>query len=380
MKKKLIWAAAAVIMLMFAIVPVTVAEESEPGEKQFTLAGAKEVALKNNHQVELAVLGVEKAQLAVDEAEFAKKKMLDLDIKDQNAAMVIDVVPKQAQAGKAIADTALKFTKNSIEYGVEAAYYGVLKAEELLKVSRASYQRSQEQLKLAQARFKAGTAAKMDVISAEAQLKSAEAGVNEAESALKVAKMSLCKTLNLNLSTPVKVTEKFSFQAAPDIDTDQVFQEMTEKDLSYVTDREGLDFNKVNFEYHKTYFVPKTFKYRDALYRLKEGEVKFNNARAELEFNIKKAYLDLKTAEDNYLVLTKSLEQAQEAYRLNKLRYQVGLATNFDVLNAEAALLQAEMGVSNALYNFNLAKSSFTYGIFGGAGSAGVQSGSGQQM
>ena len=41
--------------------------------------------------------------------------------------------------------------------------------------------------------------------------------------------MALNQTLNLNLNTPMN-TDKFSFAPAGDIDTDKVFQEMTEKD------------------------------------------------------------------------------------------------------------------------------------------------------
>lgn len=80
--------------------------------------------------------------------------------------------------------------------------------------------------------------------------------------------------------------------------------------------------------------------------------------------NIKTAYLDLKTAEDNYHVYTKSLEQAKEAYRLTSLQYNAGMATAYDVLSAEEDFMQADLGLINALYNYNLAKAKFTYGVF----------------
>lgn len=381
MKKKLVMGFFVVVLLFVTTVTGSVGEKSQPETKSLSLSQAVELALKENRQIELAALGVEQAELALDQAEFAAKKANNqignkvpnmaggesTVRKDQNLAMVIDVAPKQAAAGKVIADTALSYTENSIKFGVEAAYYGVQQAEKLLEVAQASFKRAEEQYKQAQARFKAGTSAKMDVISAEAQLKTAEAGVNEARSTLQVAMMSLNKTLGLNLETPLKLTDSFQFKAADAIDVEKVIQEMTDKDLSFVTDREGLNISQVNFDYHEKYYTSNTFAYRNAKYQLKEAEVKYDNAKAELGFNIKKAYLDLKTAEENYHVLTKSLEQAKEAYRLNKLRYEVGMATGYDVLNAETALKQAEMGLLNALYNYNLAKAKFTYGIFTGS-------------
>jgi outer membrane protein len=387
MKKKLVMGFFVVVLLFVTTVTGSVGEKSQPETKSLSLSQAVELALKENRQIELAALGVEQAELALDQAEFAAKKANNqignkvpnmaggesTVRKDQNLAMVIDVAPKQAAAGKVIADTALSYTENSIKFGVEAAYYGVQQAEKLLEVAQASFKRAEEQYKQAQARFKAGTSAKMDVISAEAQLKSAEAGVNEARSTLQVAMMSLNKTLGLNLETPLKLTDSFQFKAADAIDVEKVIQEMTDKDLSFVTDREGLNISRVNFDYHEKYYTSNTFAYRNAKYQLKEAEVKYDNAKAELGFNIKKAYLDLKTAEENYHVLTKSLEQAKEAYRLNKLRYEVGMATGYDVLNAETALKQAEMGLLNALYNYNLAKAKFTYGIFTGSSGQSAQ-------
>ncbi|MDD4754394.1 MAG: TolC family protein [Desulfitobacteriaceae bacterium] len=383
--KKLLAGFFVVVLLFAATVSGSVGEDSQPEAKSLSLSQAIELALKENHQIELAGIGVEKAKLAVDQAESAAKKannQIGNEIpnaaggtstirKDQNLAMVIDVLPKQAQSGKVIADTALSYTENSIKFGVEAAYYGVQQAEKLLEVSQASFKRAEEQYKQAQARFNAGTSAKMEVISAEAQLKSAEAGVNEAQSTLQVAMMNLNKTLGLNLETPLKLTDSFQFKTAEAVDVEKVIQEMTDQDISFVSAREEFNINQLNFDYHEKYYTSNTFVYRDAQYKYKEAEVKYDNAKVDLRLNIKGAYLDLKTAEENYHVLTKSLEQAKEAYRLNKLRYEVGMATNYDVLNAEAALKQAELGLLNALYNYNLAKAKFAYGIFPGSSSAG---------
>ncbi len=308
--------------------------------------------------------------LRLEKKEFAKKKALNSlknpTRKDQQAAWVIDVDPVLAASGKKVADVTKEYTENSIKYQVEAAYYNLMLADKSLEVSQASLKRAQEQLKQAQAKFKAGTVAKIDVISSEAQLKSAEAEVNAAEATMEKARMALIlnNSLNLDPDTPLKLADKFSFEAIDPIAPEKVFEEMTEKDLTYVSARENHKGNQVTMDYYNQYYTKNTFDYRSAAYSSKEAEVNFNNAQSQLKLNINSAYLDLKTAENNYQVLTKSLEQAQEAYRLIKLRYDVGMVTGYDVLNAETALKQADMGLLNALYAFNLAKAKFRYGIF----------------
>lgn len=373
-KSKWIWASIVTIVTVLFMVSITGAEKETPQSKSLTLNQAVELAVKNNPQIQLADLGVDKANLDLEQAEFAADKMEDRvgNRRDQSSEMVIDIVPKQAESGKVIAETSQEYTKNNIKYNVESAYYGVLKAEKLQEVNEATYKRAQEQLKVSQARFKAGTAAKFDVITAESQLKSAEADLNSAKSSVKIAQMGLSKALDLDLDTPINATSKFEFKKTEPINLDQEILDYTEKDLNVVSARESYNIQKILFDYNEKYYTRNTFIYREAEFNLKDAQVKYDNAQNDLEFNIKNAYQNLITAEENYHVLTKSLEQAKEAQRLTLLRFQVGMATSYDVLSAETTLKQVELGLLNALYDYNLAKAKFSYGIFGGIGSSGM--------
>lgn len=355
---------------LFALTTVSgaVGDIVSPKAQSLSIKQAIEMAMKDNSEAELAQLGVDKAALAVEKAEFTKKKMLDQldnpERADQAAALVINVTPVQANSNKIIADVKKVSMENSIRYQVEAAYYAVIKAEKNLEVVKSSYLRAQEQEKQAQAKFNTGTVAKIDVISAEAQLKSAQASVNDAQTALDKAKMNFNKTIGSDLNTPINLLDNFSFESYQPIDVEKVFQAMNDKDLTFVSARESLNFNQVNFDYYNKYYTSSTFAYREAAYLLKDAEVNFDTANTTLQLNIKTAYLDLKTAEDNYYVYTKSLEQAKEAYKLTSLQYNAGMATAYDVLSAEDDFKQADLGVINALYNYNLAKAKFAYGVF----------------
>jgi outer membrane protein TolC len=376
MKKK--WVRSMVLGLILAVSTTWIAlgdeavseEKTAPEVRKLSLEQAIEVAMQDNHQVELAAIDVEKAQLSFEQAEFAKNKMLNSSAlpnperRDQNQSMIIDVVPANALAAKNIAETKKTYTENNIKFGVESAYYGLLQAERMLTVSQSALNRAQEQLKVAQAKFKAGAVAKIEVISAEAQLKAAQAEVNQSKANVEKARMAFNKTLRLDLDTPIVLTDQFNFTPVGTIDPAAVFAEMKNKDLSYVAARESYQMNKVNWDHHQTYYTPNTFVYRDAKFKIKEAQVNLDQEQAALEMNIKNAYLDLKTAEENYQVFTKSLEQAKEAFRLTKLRYDVGMVTGYDVLSADGAIQQADLGLLNALYNYNLAKAKFTYGIF----------------
>ena len=356
-------------------------EPVPPEIKTFTLAQAIKTALADNRQVELAALDVEKAQLTLDQALFAQKKTRDNlsnnnSSPDQDAVMATDVVPVQAQAVKAIADTAREYTLSSIKFDVESAYYAVLRAEKILQTAENSYKRTDVQYLQVQAKIKAGVSAKLDMISAEAQRKSAAADVNSAKASLAINRMAFNQTLGLPLDTLLTLTDKFDFQMSEIPDIAQVIATQDSRDLSYVTAKETLHSQQVGYAYYEDYYTPNTFLYRDAAYQLKQAEVSYDKAKATLELNVKTAALTLETAGENYNTLTKSLAQALEAYRLTKLRFDVGMATNYEVLSAEEALNQVELGLTNALFNFNLAKAQFSNGTFGSASTTVASSGS----
>ncbi|MEG1501207.1 MAG: TolC family protein, partial [Clostridiales bacterium] len=67
---------------------------------------------------------------------------------------------------------------------------------------------------------------------------------------------------------------------------------------------------------------------------------------------------------DTYNSLIKSRDMAKEGLRLSQLLYDNGLATIYDVQNADLAYQQAEIGLLDAIHNYNLAYSAFDYGVF----------------
>jgi len=67
------------------------------------------------------------------------------------------------------------------------------------------------------------------------------------------------------------------------------------------------------------------------------------------------AYFTMQEAEQKVAAQIKLVEQAQEAFRLAKLRYREGASTQLDVMNAELSLNQAQMTYQQSLFEYNLA-------------------------
>ena len=73
-----------------------------------------------------------------------------------------------------------------------------------------------------------------------------------------------------------------------------------------------------------------------------------------IRLEVKEAYLSLREAEKNIGVAEKTIEQAEENFRINKIRYQEQVATSLEVLDAQTLLAQAKNNYYQALYAYNI--------------------------
>ncbi len=51
-----------------------------------------------------------------------------------------------------------------------------------------------------------------------------------------------------------------------------------------------------------------------------------------------------------------TVEKAEDDYRISLIRYNAGVGTNLDVLDAQVALTQAKTNYVQALYDYNTSK------------------------
>ncbi len=82
---------------------------------------------------------------------------------------------------------------------------------------------------------------------------------------------------------------------------------------------------------------------------------KYLQTKKEVKFNVKRAYLELKTAEENIKTAIVGLRQARENFRITNIRYKQNMTTSTEVLDARTYLTQAELNYYHALYGYYIA-------------------------
>jgi len=346
----------------------------EPATVNLTLEDAIAKAMTDNGQVKLQEMAVETStidkRIADNTAELLEDYVYSFTYGAAISVTNSELATKQAEIGLDLAKASLEYTKQSVKFGVESAYYATLQAGKYEEAMVASLERAKKQWEDTQAKYKVGVSAKMDVLSAESAYLQAQADLNQAKDNTKIAKMSLCQLVGLDVNTDCVLKSSFSFEKITPPAAAQLIEEGKTADLATYAAYCNKEIVALSSEETMGQYPANTYQHRQAVINLKDAEIKYEDALNTLEISVNQVLMDLATGEANYAALQKSKELAEEAYRLAELRYQNGLGTVSDLLSAEAALKQAEMGELAALYNYNMAKAKINYGIFSSSGSS----------
>ncbi|MDS1029668.1 TolC family protein [Bacillota bacterium LX-D] len=362
MKKKRQIALLLVSLFLMSIM-LSGAAVAESGQMQLTLDQALDLAVKNNHQMELDKLSVEKAKLQLEEAKYSAKKYKDEYLTTLDLAKLKYVVPISAEMNLLIAENKARVSTDSLKLEVEKNYYEMLKQQAALKNAQTALTRANEQLKLTQSKYKAGVAAQSDVIADEVKVANQEAAVFQAQNSYDKAKVAMAKSLGLSLDTSFEPVTKFTYNPAK-IDLAAEIERGLKNNVEVIAAQETIKVAEATFEQTKKYYPSIVFAYRQAEFDVANSKAQYTNTKANAELKIRQAYFDMLSAEKAYKTLETSLKNAQETYRVAALRYKAGVATRIEMEMAADSLHKQEDAVMEALYTYNLAAAQFRYGLF----------------
>jgi outer membrane protein TolC len=92
-----------------------------------------------------------------------------------------------------------------------------------------------------------------------------------------------------------------------------------------------------------------------------DNTIKLVKQGIDLEQNITRQ--NLKTALFNLDVQERNIQLAEKVFNTTKLKFQQGLGSSFEVLQADADYQTAQSNYFNALYNAVIAKTSYLYSL-----------------
>lgn len=371
MLKKVFKLGILMVIMTLAVGTFTSAEEGTDQVKSLTVEQAVDLAMKNNNSILRAELAVDKAELSLDKAQRLADDLGDsapsipgMPGSPLEWAQGKELQPVMAEATLNINKKTLEFTKKNIKYAVEELYYAVVKAEKLLAIKMLSVQQAEEQLRLAELNYKVGRFAKVDVTSVEVLLAATRTELAAVETQYKVTKMNFNKLIGLDLDTQIKLTSDMAYSPIEVKDINSFVEKALADSAEVVSIKEQLRIKEKDYDLYVRYYSAGVDSAKERGIDLQDANLQLQEAETKMRLDVKAAYYQLKTSEQNIKVLEKALAKQEENLRLANLRYKVGIATNSELLDANVALEKARQDYTSAIYDYSIAKAKFENGIF----------------
>lgn len=306
---------------------------------------------------------------------------------------------QRAKIAKEQAEAQLTNAELTLVRTIQTTFLDLLKGRMDVKSAEDSVARLTSQLQVTQAFFDVGLRPKLDVLQAEVDLATAEQTLLVAKNEVATQTARLNTLIGLPLEYPTEYVGELTylpfmrslddclataFRQRPDLQIGRKSVEIAQQDAkitasdfypdvnatynySQTGDSPELKGNPRNrtgysswsvgaqaswtfFEWGRTYNA-----YQESKEIVARVEAELANTRLDASFEVKQNLLDLQEAADRIGVARKSVEAAQEGYRMAVARYQAQVGTNTDVLDAQSRVSSAEFNLTQALSDYQSA-------------------------
>ncbi|GEM_PF-507259 len=286
-----------------------------------------------------------------------------------------------------------KQTVRETLYGVAQAYYNVLKEQKLVEVNQQTVALAQEQLTTAQAKFDAGSVARIDVLRAQSTLEDARSTLIQSQGTLNTYRDTLSNILNLGGKTNFTVAEppdEVDSGTPFDLSLCTAFEKREDYEVSMISVQQyealkgevlaqyapkvtasastewngysgtGSDSNHVETAVVAVSMPFLTGGQREidlitANHNISEARLSLQTTWKTVESDVKSTWIAVQTGRE----AIKALKAAEAAYAQNytdvQAQYQAGTSTSLDVQQALRDLNNARTSLTNQVYDYQIA-------------------------
>lgn len=291
----------------------------------------------------------------------------------------------------------VEITEQQLRLDVSNAYYNLQEADEAVRIQESAVRNAEASLRDTQALERAGLGTRFDVLRAQVQLANARQDLTNATANQQVRRRELARVLavppsiDLAAADPVEVAGRWNltlpqtivlaFKHRAELEQQLAQRELAEQQRKVALAALGPTVT-LQVQYNVLDNLRDTVGFVDG-YSLSAGmnwnvfdggaararasqqeanirvaEARFAQARENVQLQVETAFTNLQSSFLNIDTSRQAVAQAREALRLARLRFQAGVGTQTDVINAENDLTRAEGNLITAVLGYNRALAS----------------------
>ncbi len=379
---------------------------------ELSLSDSVALALKNNPSIKMAQSDKDKSQWSVSEAQAGRMPTVSLgnsySLKDHNPAGTDDLSGSlrmnwqlysggrvegqidQAKRGVGVADLGVEKTKQQLKLDTTTAYFTILQTKNLVEVNQQSVSNLQEHLNSVQAKYDVGVVAKSDVLRAEVELANAQQNLIKAQNNYDLAVAGLLNTMTIDPGTELALTDTLNYNKYDKTLDDSLQAAQTRPDVAQA--EENVKISETAIKMAKSGKLPSVslsasngwngsvlpgsgdddwsvglsaswsiFDAGSTSAKVKQADASLDKAKEQLvqvknsaALEVRQNYLSMQEAEKRIDTNKVAVGKAEEDLVIAREKYNAGVGTNLDVIDAQLALTQAKTNEIQALFDYNV--------------------------
>jgi outer membrane protein TolC len=289
--------------------------------------------------------------------------------------------------------------KSDLIYNVRVAYWSLYKAIQIKNVVDENVEQVKAHLKDVQNMMVQGMTTNNDVLKVQVQLSDVQLKQIDANNGVRLAMIGLNNTIGILLSTDISLESNVVHQPKEYGDLNKLIEQAMERrpelkamdsrvqagEAGVTAARSGW-FPQIYLSGNYYYSRPnqRIFPTQDifkdtwdvsvgvsldiwnwgtTVHQTDQAQAQLAQAKDALgqiqdgiTLDLTQSYLNIQQARERIGVADQGVKQAEENYRVTNKRFNAGLASTSDMIDAEVALLQAKTNQTNALVDYQLAQ------------------------
>ena len=398
--------------------------------QQLTLEECCDIAAANNKQGKLADFSIQKAQLQLKNmnsnflpklsaaggylyadkdfgAELMPSVAAELNLNNTYTGGVQIEQPlflggklfaarKMAQTGLSIAGLNKEKTESDIRFETEKAYWNVVKAKELQKVSQQFLQTVDELYRTVENYYNTGMASQNELLKVKVKINEAKLSLKRSENSVRLAKMSLCHLMGMPMNKDIDVINNLSDIKVVDTNIHSVENRLEYKILS-----ENIQLKNQEIKAVRSDFLPRVglvagYNYMNGvklngtklisddvfavmvsvkvpLFHWGEGMRKVKSAQIEkqmaivqrdeftekMQLEVSQALNMLDESELEIKLTESAFNEATESLRESRKNYETGMETLVNYMDTQSIWQKSWAEFVSAKINYQIAKANY---------------------
>jgi outer membrane protein TolC len=300
---------------------------------------------------------------------------------------------RAAEGAVKASELSMERVREQLRLDATGDYYDLQNADEQVRINKKAVENAQQSLKDTQLQEKVGLGTRFDVLRSEVQLANNKQALDSAQATQTIQRRQIAQRLSLPehitviSADEVKRTGTWKKSLEDTIvlaykQRVELEEQLVQRDISESNRKQALSALGPQISLSASYNLLKIFEQpvsepvggyaltATARWRLFDGgsaraqaeqqvingkiaETRFTQSRNAIRFQVEQAYATMLANDKNIATTDTAVYQASEALRLAKLRFQAGVGTQTDVINAETDLTRAEGNRVTAILGYN---------------------------